>query len=47
MTPSPLPAMSLLLIEDEAAMQAGFQRALGRRGRAVTGCTDGRLALAQ
>ena len=39
--------LTLLLIEDDASMQAALQRALSRRGMAVTGCTDGRLALAQ
>ena len=38
--------MKLLLIEDDAAMQAALQRALGRRGMQVTGCTDGAQALA-
>jgi two-component system response regulator TctD len=42
-----LPAVKLLLIEDDASMQAALQRALGRRGMEVFGCTDGRLALAQ
>ena len=40
--PSP---MKLLLIEDDASMQAALQRALSRRGIEVTGCTDGALAL--
>jgi two-component system, OmpR family, response regulator TctD len=39
--------MKLLLIEDDASMQAALQRALGRRGMDVTGCTDGALALGQ
>ena len=39
--------LNLLLIEDDASMQIALQRALSRRGMAVTGCTDGRLALAQ
>jgi two-component system response regulator TctD len=39
--------LNLLLIEDDASMQTALQRALSRRGMAVTGCTDGRLALAQ
>ncbi len=39
--------LTLLLIEDDASMQTALQRALSRRGMAVTGCTDGRLALAQ
>ena len=39
--------LTLLLIEDDTSMQAALQRALSRRGMAVTGCTDGRLALAQ
>jgi two-component system response regulator TctD len=42
-----MPAVKLLLIEDDASMQAALQRALGRRGMEVFGCTDGRLALAQ
>ena len=39
--------MRLLLIEDDASMQAALQRALGRRGIEVFACTDGNLALAQ
>lgn len=39
--------MKLLLIEDDASMQTALQRALGRRGMEVTGCSDGRLALAE
>ncbi len=39
--------MKLLLIEDDASMQAALQRALSRRGIEVLGCTDGRQALAQ
>ena len=39
--------MKLLLIEDDASMQAALQRALGRRGMEVFSCTDGRQALAQ
>jgi two-component system response regulator TctD len=39
--------MKLLLIEDDASMQAALQRTLGRRGMEVLGCTDGRLALDQ
>ncbi|WP_309678748.1 response regulator transcription factor [Polaromonas sp.] len=39
--------MKLLLIEDDASMQAALQRALGRRGMEVVACTDGRRALAQ
>ena len=39
--------MKLLLIEDDAAMQTALQRALGRRGMAVTPCTDGAAAVAQ
>lgn len=39
--------MKLLLIEDDASMQAALQRALRRRGMEVSACTDGRLALAQ
>lgn len=42
-----LPPMKLLLIEDDASMQAALQRALGRRGMEVFSCTDGRQALAQ
>lgn len=41
------PTLKLLLIEDDAAMQAALQRTLSRRGIAVSGCTDGRQALAQ
>ena len=39
--------MKLLLIEDDASMQAALQRALSRRGFEVSGCTDGLLAVAQ
>ncbi len=39
--------MKLLLIEDDTSMQTALQRALGRRGIEVTGCTDGRHALTQ
>jgi len=39
--------MKLLLIEDDASMQAALQRALSRRGMEVSGCTDGRQALGQ
>ncbi|MEY3871977.1 MAG: hypothetical protein RLZZ296_972 [Pseudomonadota bacterium] len=39
--------LNLLLIEDDASMQTALQRALSRRGMTVTGCADGRLALAQ
>ncbi|HEY3049595.1 MAG TPA: response regulator transcription factor [Polaromonas sp.] len=39
--------MKLLLIEDDASMQAALQRALSRRGMEVVGCTDGRQALGQ
>ena len=39
--------LKLLLIEDNASMQAALQRALGRRGMDITSCTDGRLAVAQ
>lgn len=42
-----LPTMKLLLIEDDASMQAALQRALSRRGMEVSGCTDGRQALGQ
>ena len=37
--------MKLLLVEDDASMQAALQRALTRRGIEVLGCTDGRQAL--
>ncbi|MEO7400023.1 MAG: response regulator transcription factor [Polaromonas sp.] len=39
--------LKLLLIEDDASMQAALQRALSRRGINVIPCTDGRLALGQ
>ena len=39
------PTLKLLLIEDDASMQAALQRALSRRGFEVTGCADGTLAL--
>jgi two-component system response regulator TctD len=42
-----LSTMKLLLIEDDASMQAALQRALSRRGMEVSGCTDGRQALGQ
>ncbi len=42
-----LPALKLLLIEDDASMQKALQRALSRRGIEVQGCIDGALALAQ
>jgi two-component system, OmpR family, response regulator TctD len=42
-----LPTLKLLLIEDDASMQTALQRALGRRGIDVQGCTDGALALGQ
>ena len=35
----------LLLVEDDASMQAALQRALGRRGIDVVGCTDGLQAI--
>jgi two-component system response regulator TctD len=38
--------MKLLLVEDDASMQAALQRALGRRGMEITVCTDGSQALA-
>ena len=38
--------MQLLLVEDDAAMQATLQRSLARRGMAVTALGDGRAALA-
>lgn len=41
------PTLTLLLIEDDASMQKALQRALGRRGMAVHGCTDGALAVDQ
>jgi two-component system, OmpR family, response regulator TctD len=41
------PALTLLLIEDDASMQKALQRSLGRRGMAVHGCTDGALAVDQ
>ena len=40
-------AMQLLLVEDDAAMQATLQRSLARRGMAVTALGDGRAALAE
>ena len=39
--------MKLLLIEDDASMQAALQRALSRRGMEVLGCTDGAQAVAR
>ncbi len=42
-----VPALRLLLIEDDASMQKALQRALGRRGMEVHGCTDGALAVDQ
>jgi two-component system, OmpR family, response regulator TctD len=39
--------LKLLLVEDDASMQTALQRALGRRGIDVHGCTDGALAVAQ
>jgi two-component system, OmpR family, response regulator TctD len=39
--------MKLLLVEDDASMQAALQRALGRRGMEITVCTDGSQALAR
>lgn len=41
------PNLQLLLIEDDASMQTALQRALGRRGIDVQGCSDGALALQQ
>ncbi len=38
--------MQLLLVEDDAAMQATLQRSLARRGMDVTALADGRAALA-
>lgn len=44
----PMTAMlKLLLIEDDASMQAALQRALRRRGMDVVPCIDGRLAIEQ
>ena len=40
-------AMQLLLVEDDAAMQATLLRSLTRRGMAVTALGDGRAALAE
>ncbi|MGE8375672.1 MULTISPECIES: response regulator [Diaphorobacter] len=39
--------MQLLLVEDDATMQATLQRSLARRGMAVTALADGRAALAE
>ncbi|MBS0389822.1 MAG: response regulator [Proteobacteria bacterium] len=39
--------MQLLLVEDDATMQATLQRSLTRRGMAVTALGDGRTALAE
>ncbi|MBS0508717.1 MAG: response regulator transcription factor [Proteobacteria bacterium] len=39
--------MQLLLVEDDATMQATLQRSLTRRGMAVTALADGRAALAE
>ncbi len=39
--------MQLLLVEDDAAMQATLQRSLARRGMEVTALADGGAALAQ
>jgi len=39
--------LKLLLIEDDASMQAALQRTLSRRGMEVANCTDGCQALAQ
>ncbi|MGD9774195.1 response regulator [Diaphorobacter sp.] len=39
--------MQLLLVEDDATMQATLQRSLARRGMAVTAVGDGRAALAE
>lgn len=38
--------MKLLLVEDDASMQAALQRSLGRRGMDITACSDGSQALA-
>lgn len=42
-----VPRMQLLLVEDDATMQATLQRALTRRGMDVTAVGDGPTALAQ
>ncbi|EJL82457.1 response regulator with CheY-like receiver domain and winged-helix DNA-binding domain [Polaromonas sp. CF318] len=47
MMPTVMSTVKLLLVEDDASMQAALQRALGRRGMEVFSCTDGRQALAQ
>ena len=39
--------MQVLLVEDDAAMQATLLRALSRRGMSVTALADGRAALAE
>ena len=39
--------MQLLLVEDDATMQATLQRSLARRGMAVTALADGSAALAE
>ena len=39
--------MQLLLVEDDPTMQATLQRALSRRGMAVTAVGDGPAALAR
>jgi two-component system response regulator TctD len=39
--------MQLLLVEDDATMQATLQRSLTRRGLAITALSDGRAALAE
>lgn len=39
--------MQLLLVEDDATMQATLQRSLSRRGMAVTALADGRAALSE
>ena len=39
--------MQLLLVEDDATMQATLQRSLTRRGMAITALSDGRAALAE
>jgi len=38
--------MKLLLVEDDASMQAALRRSLGRRGLEITSCADGAQALA-
>ena len=42
-----MPPMQLLLVEDDATMQATLRRSLTRRGIAITALSDGRAALAE